>query len=52
MEIRKVKTDVIKDTLNDVFIINSSVPFVKTKKKTPIKGKNIKIDNIGKFILN
>ena len=52
IEIKKVKTDVINDTLNDVLIINSSDPLVKIKKKTPIKGKNIKIDNIGKFILN
>ena len=52
IEIKSVSNEVIKDTLIEVFLMKCSSPLVKTRKKTPTKGKNIKIDNIGKFILN
>ena len=52
IEIKSVSNEVIKDTLIEVFLMKCSSPLVKTRKKTPTKGKNIKIDKIGQFILN
>ena len=52
IEIKSVSNEVIKDTLIEVFLMKCSSPLVKTRKKTPTNGKNIKIDKIGKFILN